>query len=198
MFTGLIEAVGIVRDVGPTPGGRILEVQSPLAAELGDGDSVAVSGVCLTVTSRTSSCFQATISPETMRVTTLGSVEAGDRVNLERPLKFDGRLGGHLVLGHVDGVGSVTAIEPAGDCYWLDVEVPAELAPLLIHKGSIAIDGISLTVAALDGSHVRVQIVPFTWDHTALSAKRPGVAVNIETDVIGKYVARLMGQQRTL
>ena len=198
MFTGLIEAVGIVRDVGPTPGGRILEVQSPLAAELGDGDSVAVSGVCLTVTSRTSSCFQATISPETMRVTTLGSVEAGDRVNLERPLKFDGRLGGHLVLGHVDGVGSVTAIEPAGDCYWLDVEVPADLAPLLIHKGSIAIDGISLTVAALDGSHVRVQIVPFTWDHTALSAKRPGAAVNIETDVIGKYVARLLGQQRTL
>jgi len=114
MFTGLIEAVGIVRDVGPTPGGRILEVQSPLAAELGDGDSVAVSGVCLTVTSRTSSCFQATISPETMRVTTLGSVEAGDRVNLERPLKFDGRLGGHFVLGHVDGVGRVAGIEPAG------------------------------------------------------------------------------------
>jgi riboflavin synthase len=198
MFTGLIEAVGIVREVGPTPGGRILEVQSPLAAELGDGDSVSVSGVCLTVTSRASSCFRATISPETMRVTTLGNVEAGDRVNLERPLKFDGRLGGHFVLGHVDGVGRVTAIEPAGDCYWLDVDVPAALAPLLIHKGSIALDGISLTIAALDGPCVRVQIVPFTWEHTTLSAKRPGAAVNIETDVIGKYVARLMGQQRTL
>jgi len=198
MFTGLIEAVGIVREVGPTPGGRILEVQSALAAELADGDSVAVNGVCLTVTSPASSCFRATISPETMRVTTLGSVEAGERVNLERPLKFDGRLGGHFVLGHVDGVGSVTAVEPAGDCYWLDVDVPAGLAPLLIHKGSIALDGISLTIATLDGSRVRVQIVPFTWEHTTLSAKRPGSAVNIETDVIGKYVARLMDQQRTL
>ena len=198
MFTGLIEAVGLVREVGPTPGGRILEVQSPLAAELVDGDSVAVNGVCLTATSRASSCFRATISPETMRVTTLGSVEAGERVNLERPLKFDGRLGGHFVLGHVDGVGTVTAVEPDGECYWLNVDVPAALAPFLIHKGSIALDGISLTIAALEGSQVRVQIVPFTWAHTTLSAKRPGTAVNIETDVIGKYVARLLGQQRSL
>lgn len=198
MFTGLIEAVGLVREVGPTPGGRILEVQSPLAADLVDGDSVAVNGVCLTVTSRAPSCFRATISPETMRVTTLGSVEAGERVNLERPLKFEGRLGGHFVLGHVDGVGTVTAVEPDGECYWLDVDVPGALAPFLIHKGSIALDGISLTIAALEGARVRVQIVPFTWEHTTLSAKRPGAALNIETDVIGKYVARLMGQQRSL
>jgi riboflavin synthase len=198
MFTGLIEAVGLVRESGLTPGGRTLEVQSPLAAELGDGDSVAVNGVCLTVTSRTSTSFRATISPETMRVTTLGSVEAADRVNLERPLKFEGRVGGHFVLGHVDGVGKVTALEPDGDCYWLDVDVPKELAPFLIHKGSIALDGISLTIAALEDSHVRVQVVPFTWEHTTLSAKRPGAALNIETDVIGKYVARLMAQQRPL
>jgi len=198
MFTGLIESVGLVREVGPVPGGRILEVQSPLASELADGDSIAVSGVCLTVTSRPASCFRATISPETMRVTTLGRVEAGERVNLERPLKFDGRLGGHFVLGHVDGVGSVAAVEPDGECYWFDIDVPEALVPLLIHKGSIAVDGISLTIAALEGSHVRVQVVPFTWEHTTLSAKRPGASVNIETDVIGKYVARLMNGQRSL
>ena len=198
MFTGLIEAVGLVREAGTTPGGHVLEVHAPLAAELSNGDSVSVNGVCLTVTSRASSCFQATISPETMRVTTLGSLGAGERVNLERPLRFDGRIGGHFVLGHVDGVGTVTAIEPDGDCYWLGVEVPAELAPCLIHKGSIAVDGISLTIAALENAHVRVQVVPFTWAHTTLSAKRRGDAVNIETDVIGKYVARLMGQQRPI
>jgi riboflavin synthase len=198
MFTGLIEAVGLVQEVEPTAGGRILEVQSPLAAELVDGDSVSVNGVCLTVTSRASSSFRATISPETMRVTTLGRVQAGERVNLERPLRFEGRLGGHFVLGHVDAVGQVTAIEPDGDCYWLGVAAPAELAPFLIHKGSIALDGISLTIAALEDSHVRVQVVPFTWEHTTLSAKRPGAALNIETDVIGKYVARLVGQQRSL
>ena len=198
MFTGLIEAVGLVRGVGPTPGGRIVEVQSPLAAGLASGDSVSVNGVCLTATSLAESSFLATISPETMRVTTLGNVQTGERVNLERPLKFDGRLGGHFVLGHVDGVGTLTAIEPAGDCFWLDVDVPAELSSFLIHKGSIAIDGISLTIAALEGSHVRVQIVPFTWEHTALPDKRPGAAVNIETDVIGKHVARLMGHQRSV
>ena len=198
MFTGLIEAVGHVRGVGQTPEGRVLEVQSPLAGDLATGDSVSVNGVCLTATSLAESSFLATLSPETMRVTTLGRVENGDRVNLELPLKFEGRLGGHFVLGHVDGVGTLTAIEPAGDCFWLDVDVPAELSPFLIHKGSIAIDGISLTIAALEGSHVRVQIVPFTWEHTTLPDKRPGAALNIETDVIGKHVARLMGQQRSL
>jgi riboflavin synthase len=198
MFTGLIEAVGLVREVGPAAGGRILDVHAPLAAELAEGDSVSVNGVCLTVTSHAASCFRATISPETMRVTTLGSVEAGERVNLERPLKFEARLGGHFVLGHVDGMGTVARIEPAGDCYWLEVDVPTELAPFLIQKGSIAIDGISLTIAALRGSRVRLQIVPFTWEHTTLSTKRVGASVNIETDVIGKYVARLMDQQRPL
>jgi riboflavin synthase len=167
-----------------------------IAAELA-GDSVAVNGVCLTVTATTGARFEATVSPETLRVTTAGA-ETGSRVNLERPVRHDGRLGGHFVLGHVDGVGRVTSIEPDGECYWLDVEIPVELAPFLIHKGSIAIDGISLTVASVEQSHVRIQIVPFTWAHTSLSTLRPGAPGNIETDVIGKYVARLLGERRPL
>jgi riboflavin synthase len=196
MFTGLIEATGVVEAAKPAATGRTLTVVTDLGAELVDGDSIAVNGVCLTVAHRTSSGFSATVSPETLRVTTLGQVAAGMRVNLERPLKHDGRLGGHFVLGHVDGVGRIVAIEPDGDCYWLDVEVPGELSGYLIPKGSIAVDGISLTIAALEDARIRMQIVPFTWTHTALAALAPGDAVNIETDVIGKYVARLMNAQR--
>ena len=198
MFTGLIEATGVVEAVQQRATGRVFQVQTPIAAELAEGDSVAVNGVCLTVTATTGARFEATVSPETLRVTTLGSAETGSRVNLERPLRHDGRLGGHFVLGHVDGVGRVTSIEPDGECYWLDVEVPEELAPFLIHKGSIAIDGISLTIASVEQSRVRVQIVPFTWAHTSLSTLRAGTPVNIETDVIGKYVARLLGERRPL
>ncbi len=192
MFTGLIEATGVVEAVTPEATGRRLRVATGLGADLASGDSVAVNGICLTVTDRTPSWFSATVSPETLRVTTLGRAVAGTRVNLERPLKFDGRLGGHFVLGHVDGVGRIASIEPDGDCYWLDVDLPRELAGYLIPKGSIAVDGISLTIAGLERSRVRMQIVPFTWAHTALSALAPGDTVNIETDVIGKYVARLM------
>ncbi|HXT70042.1 MAG TPA: riboflavin synthase [Vicinamibacterales bacterium] len=194
MFTGLIEATGVVDAVKAEATGSRVQVATNLAAELADGDSIAVNGVCLTVTARTPSGFSATVSPETLRVTTLGRAVSGTRVNLERPLKHEGRLGGHFVLGHVDGVGRVISIAPDGDCYWLDVEVPGELAGYLIPKGSIAIDGISLTIAALDGARVRIQIVPFTWSHTALGSLAPGDGVNVETDVIGKYVARLMNR----
>jgi len=154
---------------------------------------VAVNGVCLTVIRPDATGFFADISPETDRVTTLGSLVPGQVVNLERPLRADARLGGHFVLGHVDGVGRIIALRPEGDHHWLDVEIPATLAGLVIAKGSIAIDGISLTVAALDRRRVGVQIVPFTFSHTALSGGRPGQAVNIEVDVLGKYVARLLG-----
>jgi riboflavin synthase len=198
MFTGLIEATGVVEAVQQRATGRVFQVTTPIAAELAEGDSVAVNGVCLTVTATTGVRFEATVSPETLRVTTLGIAETGRRVNLERPLRHDGRLGGHFVLGHVDGVGRVTSIEPDGECYWLDVEIPDELAPFLIHKGSIAIDGISLTIASVEQSRVRIQIVPFTWAHTSLSTLQVGAPVNIETDVIGKYVARLLGERRPL
>jgi riboflavin synthase len=192
MFTGLIEATGVVDAVQTAETGRRMRIATPLAAELADGDSIAVNGVCLTVTDRTPAGFSATVSPETLRVTTLGGAATGTRVNLELPLKHDGRLGGHFVLGHVDGVGRIVSIVPDGECYWLEVDVPSALAGYLIPKGSIAIDGISLTIATLEGSRVRIQIVPFTWSHTALGALSPGDPVNVETDMIGKYVARLM------
>ena len=192
MFTGLIEAVGRVEAIAPEATGQRLSIASPFAAELAAGDSVAVNGVCLTVTSIGATEFEATISPETLRVTTLGDVRSGDAVNLERPMRADGRLGGHFVLGHVDGVGEITGIRPDGECYWVDVTIAASLLPFCISKGSIAIDGISLTIAALSGSLVRLQIVPFTWTHTALSQAPVGQRVNVEVDVIGKYVARLL------
>jgi riboflavin synthase len=192
MFTGLIEAVGRVEAAPEESTGQRLSIAAPFAGDLSPGDSVAVNGVCLTAASIGPGGFAATVSPETLGVTTLGDLRAGDAVNLERPMRADGRLGGHFVLGHVDGVGEISTIRPDGDCYWVDVTLPAPLLPLCISKGSIAIDGISLTIAQLSGASVRVQIVPFTWAHTALSRARPGQRVNVEADVIGKYVARLM------
>ena len=192
MFTGLIEATGAIERAQPEATGVRLAVATTLGAELRPGDSVAVNGVCLTVAAATSTAFDAVLSPETLRVTTLGSVRVGDVVNLERPVKADARMGGHFVLGHVDGVGRILALRPDGECYWLELEIPAALAPLVILKGSIAVDGISLTVADLTSNRVRIQIVPFTFAHTALEKARPGDAVNLEADVIGKYVARLM------
>src|SRR3990172_1669139 len=195
MFTGLIEAIGTIDHLQPAQSGCVLGIRTPLCEELQPGDSIAVNGVCLTVTSRDHLGFEAEISPETLRVSTLGRFDPGRVVNLERPLRATDRLGGHFVLGHVDGVGAIRSLEPDGDCFWLDVETPRELGPYVIPKGSIAIDGISLTIAALRPDGVRVQIIPFTWGHTALRYGRAGDGVNIEADVIGKYVARLLGGQ---
>ena len=196
MFTGLVEATGLVDSVRAVSSGRALSIQTPLGAELSDGDSIAVSGVCLTVTSHSATGFSATVSPETLRVTTLGALAPSSLVNLERPLRADARLGGHFVLGHVDAVGSVSSIDPDGDCYWLRVELPESLSRFLIHKGSIALDGVSLTIASLDDARIGVQVVPFTWAHTSMSQWRPGTAINVEADVIGKYVARLLGDRK--
>ena len=190
MFTGLIEDVGRVER--PEAGADSdLRIATSLASQLRPGDSVAVSGVCLTVTSADSTGFRAHVSPETLRVTTLGGLRDGSLVNLERPLRADGRVGGHFVLGHVDGVGLITRFAQDGGSHWLDVDVPADLAPAIVSKGSIAIDGISLTVAALAGARLGVQIVPFTFAATALRAAQAGDRVNLETDVIGKHVLRL-------
>jgi riboflavin synthase len=194
MFTGLIEANGEVAEVSEQAGARRLRVATPIGAELADGDSIAVNGVCLTVAHRDASGFDADVSPETIRVTTLGSLRRGTLVNLERPLRADARLGGHFVLGHVDGIGRMQAVRPDGDCYWLDVDVPGHVLPWIIPKGSIALDGVSLTVAKLEGTKVGVQVVPHTWMHTAFRMANAGDAVNVEGDVIGKYVARLVGR----
>ena len=195
MFTGLVEAVGRVASVDEHAGGRRLLVETPLSAELAQGDSIAVNGVCLTVVGRTPSAFSVDVSPETLRVTTLGEWQAGRRINLERPVRADQRLGGHFVLGHVDAVTEVTAIRPEGDSYWMEFTLPFALKPYFIPKGSVTLDGISLTVASLGERDFGVQIIPHTWSHTTLSDLIPGALVNIEADVLGKYVARMMSLQ---
>jgi len=192
MFTGLIEAVGIVSDVAPASSGFTLTIQSPLGSELHQGESVAVNGVCLTATTCDALGWTADIGPETVRVTTLGDLVAGKPVNLERSMRADGRFGGHFVQGHVDGVGVVETIRKDGESWSIAVRIPVELEPFVILKGSIAIDGISLTVARLDRGLVHVMIIPFTWAHTTLSSLRAGDRVNLECDMVGKYVARSM------
>jgi riboflavin synthase len=203
MFTGLIEATGRIAAIEPLVSGdpastaRRLRVDTELGGELTPGESVAVSGVCLTVAATDAAGFEAIVSPETLRVTTLRTMTEGRIVNLERPVRADARLGGHFVLGHVDAIGRIVRCTPDGECYWLEIETPGELSPLIIPKGSIAIDGISLTVASLSGARVGVQIVPFTYAHTALREAGAGDSVNLEADVIGKYVARQMRHEHT-
>ena len=187
MFTGLIEGLGEVVALAPMEGGSRLRVKSGLAPELVLGESVAVNGACLTVTSTTSDEMTFDLGPETLRVTALGA-----RVNLERSMRADGRLGGHLGRGHVDGVGRVVAVREEGEAHWITVAFPDALAPLLVPKGSVAMSGISLTVAGLGEGTMDIMIVPFTWAHTNVAALRPGDVVNLEADVIGKYVVRAL------
>ena len=191
MFTGLIEHVGRVAAIDPIEGGYRLSIDTDVAAELCDGDSIAVNGVCLTVVRRSAGRFDTEIGPETARVTTLGSFAPGTVVNLERPMRPDGRMGGHFVLGHVDGTGTLTAIRQDGEFWWITVAFDPAMAPYFIPKGSVAVDGISLTVATLGDGQFDVQIIPFTMDRTNLQASKPGDAVNLEVDVIGKYVLRV-------
>lgn len=190
MFTGLIEAVGEVAEVKPTPGGLRMRVDAALAAEFAAGDSVAVNGVCLTVVSADASGFHADVSPETARVSSLGGIRRGALVNLERPLRADSRLGGHFVQGHVDAMGTIDDVRQDGESYWMTVKFPADLAPLIVRKGSIAVNGISLTVAGVDETRFDVQVIPFTWTHTNLHAAKSGDVVNVECDILGKYVVR--------
>jgi riboflavin synthase len=190
MFTGLIEAIGRVAEVKSTGGGMRLRVRTPLASELAAGDSLAVNGVCLTVILAEDGDVHADIGPETARITTLGSLQREQEVNLERPMRADSRVGGHFVLGHVDGTGMVDEIREEGDAHWLTISFGEELASYLIRKGSVAVDGISLTVAGLGDGRFDVMIIPFTWEHTSLKTLRVGSRVNLECDMVGKYVAR--------
>jgi riboflavin synthase len=190
MFTGLVEAVGQVVECRDTSDGRRLRIGSSLAPELAPGDSLAVNGVCLTVVLVDAGEIHADVGPETLRVTTLAALAGGETVNLERPLRADARLGGHFVQGHVDAVGQIEEMRPASDFHWLTVSFPPELARYIVPKGSIAVDGISLTVAGLREDRFDVQLVPFTLDHTNLRRARVRDRVNLECDLIGKYVAR--------
>lgn len=191
MFTGLIEAVGHVSGVKPMLSGYRLRVRTPLASELQLGESLAVNGVCLTVVMIEGQEVHADIGPETARITTLGSLRAEQPVNLERAMRADARFGGHFVQGHVDGTGTIDDVRDEGESHWMTIRFPAALAPLLIRKGSITVDGISLTVAGLDDQRFDVMIIPFTWSHTNLASRQAGDGVNLECDIVGKYVARM-------
>jgi riboflavin synthase len=173
-------------------------VATAVAAELSDGESIAVNGVCLTVTSHDQAGFSADLSRATLAVTSFAAIDRGRLVNLERPVRADARMGGHFVLGHVDGTGHVVTFRRDGEAHWLEVEIPAALEPLVISKGSIAVNGISLTVASLATRLVGMQIVPFTYQHTSLSDVQVGDVVNLEVDVLGKYVARLLAFGHTV
>lgn len=190
MFTGLVEGVGRVAAIAGESSDIRISISTPLAAELTAGDSLAVNGVCLTVVLSDDKHVHADVGPETATITTLGSLREGQAVNLERPMRADGRFGGHFVQGHVDGTGILHDIQDDGEAHWLTITFPRPLSPYLIPKGSIAVDGISLTVARLADARFDVMIIPFTWDHTNVSGLRPGDRVNLECDLIGKYVAR--------
>ena len=187
MFTGLVAGKGIVRSLGD---GR-LEVETPLAGELRPGDSIAVNGVCLTAVERSNGSFAADVMPETLRHTSLAPLGKGDEVNLELPLRAGDRLGGHVMQGHVDGTGTVESVTEDGRSRVVRIEAPAELLRYVVHKGSIAVDGVSLTVSAVDDRAFEVSVIPETLERTTLGAAAPGRAVNVEVDVIAKYVEKL-------
>lgn len=193
MFTGLIEDVGILEEFRRSGEQASLTVASSLPAqELSLGESIAVNGVCLTVTAFGPGRFTADLSPETVACTTLGRLSRGARVNLERALRLSSRLGGHLVSGHIDGVARITERVRQGNAWRLSFQLEPALARLMIVKGSVAIDGISLTVNEVGAERFTVMIIPHTLERTNLAEQRVGDPVNIETDLIGKYVARLL------
>src|SRR5690606_12204701 len=194
MFTGLVEELGIVLAREDEDGATRLRIGAPsVAAELGRGESVAVAGACLTVTDRDDAGFVADVVPETLRRSTLGSVGVGTRVNLERAVPVGGRLGGHVVQGHVDGVGRLRARRPGPRWDDVEIDLPADLSRYVVVKGSIAVEGVSLTVAATGQDRFRVSLVPTTLAATTLGDLHPGAPVNLEVDVLAKYVERLVG-----
>jgi riboflavin synthase len=192
VFTGLIADLGTVTAVDAAPDGVRLAVASRLAGELAEGDSVAVNGVCLTATSVSPDGFSADVMRESLRRSSLAGVAPGGRVNLELPLRAGDRLGGHVVQGHVDGVGTVREAREDGFARVVTVEAPAELLRYVVEKGSIAVDGISLTVSALHDDGFAVSLIPETLERTNLGAARPGQTVNLEVDVLAKYVEKLV------
>ncbi|TMB38934.1 MAG: riboflavin synthase [Deltaproteobacteria bacterium] len=195
MFTGLVEDVGRIAAVNPiAEGGARLTVATRFADDdLGHGASIAVDGACLTVVGRDLDTFTSDVSVETLERTTLGRRKPGDPVNLERPLALGERLGGHLVLGHIDGVGRIRSREPAGDAQRFVVEIPRQLMALVVEKGSIALDGISLTVNEIIGQDaISLMIIPETLRATTFGARKPGDPLNVEADILGKHVARLL------
>jgi riboflavin synthase len=200
VFTGLVEDVGSIAEIAPAPGGGArVSVRTRLPnQDLERGASIAVDGACLTVVERNNGTFSADVSVETLRRTTLSDRRPGDAVNLERPLALGERLGGHLVLGHVDGVGRIRGREQAGEAVRVVIELPRDLLPLVVEKGSLALDGISLTVNEFAGDDaISLMLIPETLRGTTWGNKRAGDRVNVEADILAKHVARLLQAQRS-
>ncbi|MBR4719332.1 MAG: riboflavin synthase [Lachnospiraceae bacterium] len=194
MFTGIIEELGTVRDIKINGNsGQISIAASRVINATKVGDSIAVNGICLTVTRLVSDGFTADVMPETMKRTSLSILSRGDKVNLERAMAADGRFGGHIVSGHIDGTGTVKEFKKDGNAVWVTITADKNILKFIVEKGSIAIDGISLTVAEVTDACFGVSIIPHTADETTLLSKHVGDPVNLETDIIGKYVAKLMG-----
>lgn len=193
MFTGIVEEKGRIRNIsrGVRSAGLVVECSTVLEGTR-TGDSISVNGVCLTVTSMGQDIFEADVMPETIRSTNLKYLKPGDTVNLERAMPANGRFGGHIVSGHIDGTGTIRAVQKEDNAVWLTVEAEPELLRYIIHKGSITIDGISLTVQQAGERDFKVAIIPHTRDYTTLQDRKAGYLVNLECDIIGKYVERLM------
>jgi riboflavin synthase len=196
MFTGLIAEMGTVTALDRDGQGATLTVRARLADELGAGDSIAVNGVCLTAIAARDGRFEAEAMQETLRRSSLGALAVGDRVNLELPLRADGRLGGHIVQGHVDGVGSVAAVREQGLARVLTIAAEPQLARYLVEKGSVAVNGVSLTVSALPEQGFEVSLIPETVRRTNLGAVAPGDPLNLEVDVLAKHLERLLDGAR--
>ena len=194
MFTGIIEEVGeVVAIETGTTGGQLRVRCRRVLEDVRQGASIAANGVCLTVVSFDANSFAADVSQETLRRSNLGQLRPGSRVNLERPLSLSGRLGGHIVQGHVDATGELVSLEPQPPGHWwMRVRFPRELAPYVVEKGSIAVDGVSLTVAALEGDVFAVAVIPHTYEATNLRDRRPGDRLNLEADILAKYVESLL------
>lgn len=194
MFTGLIEETGtLARLDGSARGARLTVRCRKVLENTRVGDSIATNGVCLTVVGLTGDSFSADVMAESLRRSGLGALRPGDPVNLERAMAADGRFGGHIVSGHIDGTGTVRALEPEGDAaVWVTIDAPPQILRYVVEKGSIAIDGISLTVAYVDAACFKVSIIPHTGAETTLLRRRPGDAVNLECDILAKYVEKLM------
>ena len=193
MFTGIIEETGKVKNIKKGAYSAVLTIEAfKILEDISPGDSIAVNGVCLTATSFTADSFTADVMHETLKRSSLRKLSTGSLVNLERAMKADGRFGGHIVAGHIDGTGMITDIRQDDNAVWYTIKAPADIMRFIVEKGSIAIDGISLTVAAENSNTFKVSIIPHTLSETALYTKKTGDIVNLENDCIGKYVEKLL------
>jgi riboflavin synthase len=198
MFTGIIEELGRVVELQPGQTGARLTIQtSAILHDATVGASIAVNGACVTAVEIAGKIFSADLAPETLKRTNLGDLRSGSPVNLERPLRANSRLDGHFVLGHVDGTASIISLDALGaDNWWLRIRVPGELTRYIVSKGSVAVDGISLTVAEIEDDLVGFTIIPHTYEHTSLHAYKPGNRVNVEADILAKHLEKLMSRDR--